>query len=66
MVVEKGQAVVKGRSAKLVCPFCGREFPRWYWYVPYCVGALGTRKNKGLAYANFRRHKEACEKRKNA
>lgn len=50
-------------SRRLVCPFCEREFPRWYWYVPYCVGALGIRKNKGLAYANFRRHKVACKRK---
>ncbi len=44
----------------LICPYCRREFPKWYWYVPPSAGALGTRKNKGLALANFRRHRKAC------
>jgi len=44
-----------------VCPFCKREFPRWYWGILTHAGNLGTKKIRGLARANFNRHKNACK-----
>lgn len=49
-------------AGRLTCPYCGREFPRWYWHVPNKAGSFGTKKNKGLALGNFRRHVAACQR----
>lgn len=43
------------------CPFCGKEFPGWYWVYPRL--SLGSKANRGLARGNFNRHKRACEKK---
>lgn len=47
----------------LVCPHCNRKFPRWYWYTPNLPGHFGSKKHRGLALGNFRRHVEACQEK---
>ena len=49
---------------KYTCPHCGRKFPKWYWGITGKFGGYGTVKKPGLAAANFRRHKEACARRR--
>ena len=50
-------------KSKLKCPFCEKEFPAWYWAVSGKTFDPGTRKFPGIAYANFRRHVKACNKK---
>jgi hypothetical protein len=45
------------------CPFCGKEFQLWYWYIPNLPGHYKTITHRGLALANFNRHKRACGKK---
>jgi hypothetical protein len=52
---------------RYVCPFCKKEFPGCYWVIPNRYGSFGSVPMKGLALANFDRHKRACrEKQKMA
>lgn len=51
------------QSNRYVCPFCLRKFPYWYWGVPNRAGSFGTVIMTGLARANFKRHKDACERK---
>jgi hypothetical protein len=44
----------------MVCPVCGRSFPRFHWGVSGKAGGCGTVKHYGLARYNFTRHLQAC------
>ncbi len=49
--------------SKYVCPHCKREFPGRYWGIPNRYGSFGTVPMKGIARANFERHKRACQRK---
>jgi hypothetical protein len=43
-----------------ICPYCKKKFPLWYWGITGKTGGCGKIKKRGLARANFNRHKTSC------
>lgn len=46
------------------CKHCKKRFKAWYWGPTGQAGGFGEVKKPGLARANFKRHVQACEKKK--